>query len=366
MSKSINKITSELQLIVDSELDDLVLASQNLNPFLTYVRFILTDSMPNSNGHIIPQEEFSNLIQTGLYMPLKMAVGEIKEGHEDAVPLGVITHLRVDGNKIRGVAALWNKERPADIALIKERYAEGEALDLSWEIGFDPDESQYNEDGYLVLRGCVLRATTLVGIPAYMGRTNITDVDMSSDDKSKEEETVTELEKKIETLTTELQAAKERITELEENQITSEMKAELERLQTFEEEVLAEAKRLEVLAEIRDAFEQAGVEKPDNFFEDNEEQLLAMKEGDMLDFFIANLVSEEEEEDEPVDDEELDGEEEDEEEKPEGDEEEVEEEEASTKNKLPNIRNIKVGEDEYTPTEIAQMLRDRRANKQSK
>jgi hypothetical protein len=362
MSKSINKLTSELQLIVDSELEDLVLASQNLNPFLTYVRFILTDSMPNANGHIIPQEEFSNLIQTGLYMPLKMAQGEIKEGHDDAIPLGVITHLRVDGNKIRGVAALWNKERPADIAFIKERYADGESLDLSWEIGFDPDESQYNDDGYLVLRGCVLRATTLVGIPAYMGRTNITDVDMSSD-KSKEEETVTELEKKIETLTTELQAAKERITELEETQITPEQKAELERLQEFEAEVLAEAKRLERLQEIRDTFEQAGVEKPDDFFEDNEEQLLAMKEGNMLDFFIANLVSEEEEEDEPADDdEELEGDDE----EPEGDEEDIEEEEASTKNKLPKIRNIKVGDENYTPTEIAQMLRDRRANKQSK
>jgi hypothetical protein len=363
MPKSTNKYTSELQLIVESELKDLVSASQNLNPYLTYVRFILTDSMPNANGHIIPQEEFSNLIQTGLYMPLKMAVGEIKEGHSDAVPLGVITHLRVDGNKVRGVAALWNKERPADIAFIKERYADGEPLDLSWEIGFDPDESQYNDEGYRILRGCVLRATTLVGIPAYEGRTNITDVDMSSD-KSKEEETVKELEQlqqQVETLQTELQAAKEEIKELKKTQLTDEVQAELERLQEFEVEILAEAKKLEVLAEIRNAFNEAGVEKDDEFFAESEEQLLALKEGEVLDFFIANLVSEEEEEEESEEEEELEEDTEDVEDEEDSEKEDLEDEEAS---KFPKIRRIKVGEENHSITDIAQALR--KSKQQSK
>lgn len=351
MSKIINKFTSELQLIVDSELKDFLSASQNLNPFLTYVRFILTDSMPNGNGLIIPKEEFANLIQTGLFMPLKMAAGEIKEGHEDAVPLGVITHLRVDDDKIRGVAALWNKERPADISFIKEKHAKGEPLDLSWELGFDPEESQYDDDGYLVLRGCVLRATTLVGIPAYMGRTNITDIDSANAD-SKEEDTVKELEElqlEVETLQAEIKTLKEENEELKEKQVTKEILSELEDLRTYHKTTEAARLKLETLAEIREAFEEAGISKDEEFFNENEENLLALKESEMLDFFISNLVSEEGEDDsdskDDIEDEDLD-------------------EEEASKN-LPKIRGIQPDKPEYTMPDLAKALRENR-NKQSK
>jgi len=353
MIKSSNEYTSELQLIIGSELKELLAASQNLNPFLTYVRFILTDSLPNGNGHIIPQEEFSNLIQTGLYMPLKMAQGEIKDGHEDAMPLGVITHLIVEGNKVRGVAALWNRERPADVAFIKERYANGEPLDLSWEIGFDPDESEYNEEGYLVLRGCVLRATTLVGIPAYDGRTTITDVDSSSDD-SKEEETVTELEQLKERIVT-LEAENEALKELQITDKQLEELAELEDLREFRNEIEAEAAKQEKIAAIRDSFKEAGVEKPETFFEANQDKLLALQESEMLDFFISNLIAEKSD-DEEEDEEEIDVDEE------EASEEEDLEEDSASKEKVPNFRSIKLPDSDkvYTPQELGKLLRQQR------
>ena len=365
MPKTTKNIITELQLIVDTELEDLFAASKNLNPFLTYVRFILTDSKPNANGDIVPPEEFSNLLQTGLYMPLKMALGEIKDGHDASVPLGVITHLRVDGDLIRGVAALWNRERPADIAFIKERNANGEPLDLSWELGFDPELSEITEEGYRILRGCVLRATTLVGIPAYEGRTPITDIDSSSDE-SKEEESVKELEQlnkelelKVETLEAEIQTLQEASEVLVANQLTDEVSEELEELRSFKHEIEAEALKLQAVAEIRTAFEEAGVNKSSEFFSTNEEKLLTLKETDMLDFFIASLVSEEEEEEED----ELEDEESEDDADASADEDESEEEVNSTK--LPKIRNLKLGDGEYSTGELAKALREKR-QKQSK
>jgi len=166
-------LATEVQLIIEAEVTNLALASKNLNPMLTYVKFILTDDKPNGNNERIPKEEFSNLITTGLYMPLKMAEGGISEGHEETYPIGVITHLREDKDKIRGIAALWNRERPEDVAYIQERYSSGEPLDLSWELGHT--DSFIDDTGVNNLTGCVLRATTLVGIPAYQGRTIVTD-----------------------------------------------------------------------------------------------------------------------------------------------------------------------------------------------
>jgi hypothetical protein len=308
-TKNGNIFTIEVQLIQDDEFEDFSLASKNLNPLLTYVRFVLTDDQPNANGVRIPREEFSNLIRSGLYMPIKMAVGKIEDGHDGSTPLGVITHLRETDSTIRGVAALWNKERPADIALIKERYAEGRPLDLSWEIGFE----DYVEDeaGVKNLRGCILRATTLVGMPAYgSGRTSITDVELSEEDKSKEDTKVDE--KELQRLQEENTSLKATIAELEAGQLTEEQKeklAQYDELVEFKETVVAEAARIEKLEEIKQKFSEAGIEKDDDYFVENESALLAMDDTDTLDFFISNLAEteasrEEDEQDGDEDDEE--------------------------------------------------------------
>ena len=333
-------LSKEVQLIIENELEDLIVASENLNPMLTYVKFILTDDEPNANGVRIPKEEFSNLIRSGLYMPLKMPYGEIAEGHKEPVPipLGVITHLREDKNKIRGIAALWNEERPEDVRYIKERYAEGKPLDLSWEIGYA--ESRFDDNGIEILLGCVLRATTLVGIPAYQGRTGITSVS-AVDKDSKEERSVKE---QLEKLQAEVKTLEGRVAELTKNQLSDEDKEKLEEyaeLKAFKDKVEAEAARQGKLAEIRKSFKDANIEKDDEFFKENEELLLTLTEVEgALNFFVSQLTPDPEEEQE--------------------EEEELEEELADKedKEKVPPLKREKESDDEYTGSELGVALRE--------
>lgn len=146
-------------------------ASISLNPAVSWVKFVLTDDQPNKNKQRIPQEEFGNLIRTGIFMPLKMAKGAIKDGHDGAEPIGVITHLKQVGNQILGLAALWSKEREADIASLKALASKNSPINLSWEILYG--QSETSDDGVESLHDTSLRATTIVGMPAYGGRTPI-------------------------------------------------------------------------------------------------------------------------------------------------------------------------------------------------
>jgi len=293
---------SVIQLVGENESLALALASidKNLNPTLTYVKFILTDDKPNANNMRIPKEEFPNLVVSGMYMPLKMAAGEISEGHENTTPIGVIVYLKEDGDKIRGIAALWNSERPEDVELIKERYASGKSLDLSWEIGHYGYEEE--ADGVQALTGCILLASTLVGIPAYMGRTLITEVETS--EKSEEEQNVKEklelLQEEFNTLKTDydtlVEAEKElkdKVSELESKQITSEVETELAELREFKASLEATELRVQKLNEIKEKFSEAGIEKDETFFKENEERLLAISEDEsgLLDFFVSQIAS---------------------------------------------------------------------------
>lgn len=159
--------TSELEL-EGSETLATVLAS---NPAVRFVKFILTDDLPNSNKQRVPLEEFDNIIKTGVFMPIKMAFSKINDGHEDSFPIGVITNLAKIGNQIKAIAALWSKERPEDIDLLKKRIAAREPVDISWEILFS--DSHTDGDGVESLLGTSLRAATIVGMPAYSGRTPV-------------------------------------------------------------------------------------------------------------------------------------------------------------------------------------------------
>jgi len=273
---------------------------RNINPLLTYVKFILTDDKPNGNKVRIPKEEFSNLIKTGIYMPLKMAVKEIKPGHEDASPLGVITYLVEKDDRVVGIAALWNRERPEDVELIKSRYADGKPLTLSWEIGY---KDSTLEDGVETLLDCVLRATTIVGLPAYGKRTPITEVEAKKEEEASKEETkLDELEKAKATIeelkasNTELLA---KIQALESMKVTDEMTSELETLRKFKADKDAEAEKEALLGEIKESFEKAGVTKDGEFFTENAEKLLKMKESETLEFYIESLSEVKPEEAEP-------------------------------------------------------------------
>jgi hypothetical protein len=366
--KTSNFSAKEVQLLIEAELENLMLASKNLNPLLTYVKFILTDDKPNSNNNRIPKEEFANIIKSGLFMPLKMAFGGISENHEDSFPIGVITHLREDDDKIRGIGALWNKERPEDVDFIKKRYAEGKPLDLSWEIGYK--DSSLDENGIEILRGCILRATTLIGIPAYQGRTNITDVDMANKDSNKEERNV---EKELEKLRAELDEYKGRVAELEKTQKTEEDIQRLEEfnsLKEFKDNVEAEAARLEKLTSIRNSFSKAGVSRDDKFFEENEDLLLTLDEVEgALAFFIAQLTLEPEEEKEKEEEEEKKEEEKkeddsvNEEEEEEEEENEDEKESESSNKKVPNLKRIQEKNSIFSGVELGKALRSRKLKK---
>ena len=172
------KLNSEIEFIVqllqDSELEGEMgeaYSSILINPAVSWAKFILTDDAPNANRQRIPVEEFANLIKTGMYMPVKMARGEIRDGHEDSEPLGVMTHLKHDGNKIAVIAALWSKERPADIEYIKSQLDGNNPVNVSWEILYG--DSSVDDRGVEDLHDVALRAATIVGMPAYAGRTQM-------------------------------------------------------------------------------------------------------------------------------------------------------------------------------------------------
>jgi hypothetical protein len=145
------------------------------NPYVRWAKFILTDDQPNGNNERVPASEFDSLIKSGIHMPIKMAEGRIEEGHEDASPIGVITHLRKifeNGvNRIEGLAALWLNERPGDVSYLKTKIEEGQPVNLSWEMG--ASERVLAKDGVFDWLGVSLKATTVVDKPAYLGRTQI-------------------------------------------------------------------------------------------------------------------------------------------------------------------------------------------------
>lgn len=150
------------------------IASIGLNPFFRWAKFVLTDDDVNLNNQKVPQEEFDNIISTGIYTPIKMDFGRISEGHKTAErkPIGVITHIKkdvLDGrNVLVALAALWKKERPDDVDLLKEMVDSGEPPKVSWEISYHDSEFDGKAE---ILKGTILTGVAIVANPAYADRT---------------------------------------------------------------------------------------------------------------------------------------------------------------------------------------------------
>jgi hypothetical protein len=300
--KTITFNINDIQLLIDDKNREAfeAFASVSLNPHLTWIKFVLTDDKPNANGHRIPKEEFANIIKTGVYMPLKMAEGEISEGHEGTIPLGVMTHLVDREDRIEALAALWLREREDDIDFLKERFESGKDIDISWEISF---EKTREEDGHMDLGNVSMNAATIVGMPSYMGRTNVQALAAKKklEDDSNMDNTIT-LDKHEEILAGLRESHDDRVSELE-TQLTeatenseeletkvSEAEKELETLREFKESVDAEAEREAKMASIKAEFEEAELNTSDDYFEERKEQLLAMSD-EQREFFIQELVS---------------------------------------------------------------------------
>ena len=147
------------------------------NTYINKIDFILTDNLPNAKNVGIRSEDFLEFAQSSLFMPIKMTTGEILD-HENSSPIGVITQAEVLPDKILGTGVLWPEERPADVALIRDRTEQGEAQ-ISWEVGYE--DEVYDAEGHMWLTNPRLFAATLVKNPAYRGRTPV--VNFASADK---------------------------------------------------------------------------------------------------------------------------------------------------------------------------------------
>lgn len=166
--KNIN-LNTKLELV--DELDGEAFAAISLNPMYQWAKIVVTDDQPNANKHRVPLEEFDNIIKTGIFAPIKMAESGISRGHDEALgkPIGTITQLTKVNNRIIALAALWKKERPESIELLKEMYSKGTPPNVSWELSYA--ESKIETDEVEALYGISLTALTVVSAPAYTGRT---------------------------------------------------------------------------------------------------------------------------------------------------------------------------------------------------
>lgn len=279
MPDNLEQLLSNVELIPLEGLDESdAFASVTLNPTLRWMKFILTDDQPNENKQRVPPTEFENLIKSGVHMPIKMANGKILPGHDEAYPIGVITNLKQTHNKIEGLAALWSRERPDDVEYIINEFRSGKTPQISWEIPFTEIKE---EDGIQNLTGICLRAATLVGLPAYAGRTPVLAV------ASKTDEGVINMPE-LEALQTELAEAKVKLEELETAKASAD--EELKQLREFKAQVDKEQADAEKLATIKAKFAEAGLKKEDEYFITNRDMLLVLDEA-ALNFMVQELAA---------------------------------------------------------------------------
>lgn len=282
-------------LIKDKLGEDDAFASVTLNPTLRWLKFVLTDDQPNGNKQRIPQEEFDNLIKSGINMPIKMAAGDIADGHDKSFAIGVITHLKKVANKIEGLAALWSKERPDDVDLIIEEFESGSPPQISWEVPFDREE--VGTDGVATLKGIILRAATLVRLPAFEGRTPVlavaaTETKPIEAEAEIEEETIMS-DDKLKELEVQLTEANETIAELrdqlkEKTEGFASIEEELTDLREFKAQSDKDTEEAEKLDSVKAKFAEAGIEKDDEYFDENKERFLSLDEAGQ-DFMVQEM-----------------------------------------------------------------------------
>lgn len=282
-------VSTNLEFIKQEDSLDEAFASVSLNPYFVWAQAVITDDLPNLNKKRIPVEEFDNLIKTGTFSPIKMAEGEISDGHAEAMgrPIGALTHLKKVGNQVKAIIALWKRERPEDVSALLAMKEGGQLPQLSWEIAYG--ESTEEDNGITALRDIVLNGVAIVGMPAYAGRTALTSfasVEETSEDKELDE---------LELLKTQLAEKDNMIADLQsklaaKDEELSAIKAEKDELAAFKQSIEEENAAKEKLEGIKAKFSENGIEKEAAYFDEKKEQLLKMSE-DELDFLLQELVS---------------------------------------------------------------------------
>lgn len=275
------------------------------NPNLGWLEFVLTDAKPNANKQGIPSTAFKHLVETGVHMPIKVAEDGIKMDHSNALPLGPITELQGNDEQVKGRAAIWKQERPNMYAMLKEMREQGEAINISWELAYT--QSEEDEDGVTWLLDPRLLAATVVGNPAYEGRTPVLSVASKGLDaisnklKTGEELTKEESEelssfiqlvenanqegeessnngdKEME----ELEKLQKEFSELQDKfdalaSDNEQLQTERDELKKFKEEREEADKKAELLASRLKAMEEAGIEVSEEEIEEKSETWLSM------------------------------------------------------------------------------------------
>ena len=143
------------------------------NPFLVMAKFIFADNQGNENGMGIEFIDFPEVASSAINMPVKMKyLGEGVGNHAGSIPIGHITEMNIqdDGElkQLIGMAALYAEEYPDEISYLMDKFNEGDAPGISWELGY---ADSVLKDGIQWLKGIITKAATFVRQPAYGKRT---------------------------------------------------------------------------------------------------------------------------------------------------------------------------------------------------
>jgi hypothetical protein len=144
------------------------------NPLQTTITFVLADNKPDGNNRVLDRAEFPNVIRSALGMPVKMKFnGFDVENHEGAIPLGAITgveekEVAPDHYQLVATAMLWPDEYPEEVKWLKDKYAQGKAPGISYELVYSDAE---HEGGLEKIKNVLTAAAAFVKVPAFGKRT---------------------------------------------------------------------------------------------------------------------------------------------------------------------------------------------------
>jgi hypothetical protein len=148
------------------------------HPFLTKVKFIFSDNLPNVNKQGIEAEDFDSIAESSIGMPLKMRYTHAGAGgHEFSIPIGHIVSMvketvSEDGAvaQLVGRGVLYKEEYPDEVDYLKTTFEHGHAPGVSWELAYHDSVSKAGTEW---LKGVVTKAAAFVRDPAYGNRTGL-------------------------------------------------------------------------------------------------------------------------------------------------------------------------------------------------
>lgn len=140
------------------------------HPLQKRIDFVFCDALPNANKQAVPVSEFGNVVTSSLYTPVKINFdGDGPTGHVNTEPIGPITSMRVEEDKVIGSAVIWMADNEDIIDWMTEASAEEDGVQFSWEVYYS--DSKIDANGIEWLYDIVSNGIAIVANPAYEGRT---------------------------------------------------------------------------------------------------------------------------------------------------------------------------------------------------